>query len=211
MLTSLEQKVADYYTEKVNTHGNTHSGVDWNSKESQILRFNKLLHLIPANHSQFSILDYGCGYGALVELISDQYKGFEYLGYDISDKMLETARQNFNEPHIQWTNSLNSNLKVDYLIASGLFNVKLDFNPKRWRSYIIDTLHKFNSIATKGFSFNILSSYSDLEYQRNDLYYANPEWFFSFCKQSFSPFVSLIHDYPLYEFTIVVKKSTDQL
>jgi hypothetical protein len=32
-------KVADYYTRKLQENGENHLGLDWNSKESQFLRF----------------------------------------------------------------------------------------------------------------------------------------------------------------------------
>jgi len=38
------------------------------------------------------------------------------------------------------------------------------------------------------------------------LYYADPIFLFEHCRRTFSRFVSLIHDYPLYEFTILVRK-----
>lgn len=53
-----------YYTEKIKLHGTTSLGVDWNSVESQELRFQQLARVIhlPKN---FSINDFGCGFGAL--------------------------------------------------------------------------------------------------------------------------------------------------
>ena len=56
------------------------------------------------------------------------------------------------------------------------------------------------------FSFNILTKYSEKNYMQDHLYYADPLFFFDYCKQNFSKNVSLIHDYNLYEFTILVKK-----
>jgi hypothetical protein len=61
-------------------------------------------------------------------------------------------------------------------------------------------------LSKKGFAFNILTGYSDPERQRADLYYADPLFFFDYCQKNFSRFVALLHDYPLYEFTILVKK-----
>ena len=40
----------------------------------------------------------------------------------------------------------------------------------------------------------------------DDLYYADPLFFFDYCKNYFSEKITLIHDYDLYEFTILVKK-----
>ena len=52
----------------------------------------------------------------------------------------------------------------------------------------------------------MLSTYSDVERRRADLYYADPHMVFDYCKRTFSPAVALLHDYPLYEFTILVRK-----
>jgi hypothetical protein len=52
----------------------------------------------------------------------------------------------------------------------------------------------------------MLTSYADREKQRSDLYYADPMFFFDYCKRRFSPRIALLHDYPLYEFTILVRK-----
>jgi hypothetical protein len=58
----------------------------------------------------------------------------------------------------------------------------------------------------KGFAFNALTSYSDPERMKNTLYYADPCRLFDLCKREFSRDVALLHDYGLYEFTILVRK-----
>ena len=55
-----------------------------------------------------------------------------------------------------------------------------------------------------GFSFNLLTSYVDWE--EDHLYYGDPGVFFEYCKRKHSRFVTLLHDYPLYEWTIAVRK-----
>ena len=62
--------------------------------------------------------------------------------------------------------------------------------------------------SNKGFAFNCLSSYSDLDKQSTKLFYANPLELFDVCKKKYSDNVSLIHNYGLYEFTILVNKSS---
>lgn len=37
------KNVAEYYSDKIVTYGVTPQGVDWSSKESQLLRFEQLL------------------------------------------------------------------------------------------------------------------------------------------------------------------------
>lgn len=60
----IHKEVANYYTRKIETFGETPRGVDWNSKESQELRFLQLCKII-TNRAGFSLNDLGCGYGAL--------------------------------------------------------------------------------------------------------------------------------------------------
>jgi SAM-dependent methyltransferase len=40
----------------------------------------------------FSILDYGCGYGALIDFLRQRYKQFDYTSFDISEEMIREAR-----------------------------------------------------------------------------------------------------------------------
>ena len=55
-------------------------------------------------------------------------------------------------------------------------------------------------------AFLLLTKYSEKEYMRDNLYYADPLFIFDYCKRNFSKQVALLHDYGLYEFTILVKK-----
>ena len=44
---------------------------------------------------------------------------------------------------------------------------------------------------------------------RPDLYYADPGLFFDDCKRRFSRNVAILHDYDLYDFTVIVRKKLD--
>jgi cyclopropane fatty-acyl-phospholipid synthase-like methyltransferase len=198
--------VNDYYTQKVREFGVTPKGVDWNSEESQELRFGQLCQVIKENEN-FSVLDYGCGYGAMLDFLAKIKNNYSYIGLDISEEMIKNAVETHkNTDHASWRTQLADGEAYDYTIASGIFNVRLGTRDHEWEQYILDTLVKMNSHSTKGFSFNMLTSYSDKEYMRDYLYYADPARFFDFCKRNFSKYVAVLHDYPLYEFTITVKK-----
>jgi hypothetical protein len=41
---------------------------------------------------------------------------------------------------------------------------------------------------------------------RDDLYYADPLFLFDYCKRNFAKNVALLHDYRIYDFTIIVRK-----
>jgi hypothetical protein len=205
---SIRSRVQQYYDEKIQTHGPTAQGVDWNSPESQRLRFGKLLDVIDRNFP-FTINDFGCGYGALAEYLQEEVSPVHYFGFDISPHMVAKAK----EIHAATTcvTFVSEELELpeaDYTVASGIFNVKLDTPTVEWEKYILGTLGTINALSRKGFAFNLLTKYSDREFMRPDLHYGDPLFLFDYCKTKFSRFVALLHDYPLYEFTILVRKDS---
>lgn len=202
MRNQILNKVNEYYSNKIEEYGPTSQGVDWNGKESHFLRFEQLCKVLPKS-SRFSLLDYGCGYGSLLEFLAEKKIKSDYTGYDISLEMITQAKKIFPKHH--FIPNLESSL-YDYTIANGIFNVKLDCEEKKWGKYIHKTLHEINELSKKGFSFNLLTSYSDIELMKEYLYYANPLELFDYCKKNFSRNISLLHDYDLYEFTIIVRK-----
>ena len=204
MTKKILSKINKYYSEKVTVYGNSSEGVDWNSKESHFLRFDQLTKILP-KHLNFSLMDYGCGFGSLIEFLFENNFKFNYTGYDISQEMINKAKGIYSSKNISFDSKLNGD-KYEYTIANGIFNVKLDSTNQGWQKYIEEILRKIDEISEKGFSFNILTSYSDEEYKKDYLFYANPLYFFDFCKTHFSNNVALLHDYDLYEFTIIVKK-----
>lgn len=203
----LLRSVDQYYTTKLRDHGPTPQGVDWNSLESQWLRFEQLLKLCEKGLA-FSINDYGCGYGALVDYMASQGYVFSYRGVDVSEEMVFRAKQlHATVPRCEFVWRDSDLQEADYTVASGIFNVKLDVAPEEWTRYVLDTLDRLDRISQAGFGFNMLTAYSDPERMRPDLYYGEPCFFFDHCKRRFSRNVALLHDYGLYEFTILVRKS----
>ena len=89
--TDLLHQVADYYDDKLQRHGVTAQGVDWNGDASQTLRFAELSRVI-AGPEGFSVNDLGCGYGALHDHLAQRGVPFSYNGYDVSSEMIEAAR-----------------------------------------------------------------------------------------------------------------------
>ena len=202
----IEKAVANYYDTKIEQHGPTSKGVDWNGKESQELRFEQLLTVV--TEKKASILDLGCGYGAMYDFLKKKGHDFSaYIGVDISDAMLSEAKiLHADCVDFQVFKNLEAANKQDYTIASGVFNVKQELDNATWEDYCIETIEKLDKCSKKGFSFNMLTEYSDKEFMREYLYYASPTFFFDYCKKHFSKNVALLHDYNLYEFTIIVRK-----
>jgi len=198
--------VQRYYSGKIAEHGPTARGVDWNDQASQEVRFEQLLKLCELE-TPFTINDYGCGYGALALYLAERGIRFRYTGFDISERMLEQARDLLDGVEECRFVTADEQLEtVEYTVASGIFNVRLDAADDAWERHIFATLERLDQLSTSGFAFNMLTSYSDPERMRPDLYYADPREMFDHCKSRFSRWVALLHDYGLYEFTILVRK-----
>ncbi len=130
------------------------------------------------------------------------------------NKALQTYKDYFNEKIETYGATPQG---VDYngpeaqqirLVASSIFNNKFEATEGEWQEMVLQTLQRMNRLSTKGFSFDMLTKYSDADRMalRPDLFFADPLLMFDFCKRNFSRNVALLHDYGLYDFTILVRK-----
>jgi SAM-dependent methyltransferase len=199
-------EMKSFFGEALDTYGTTALGANWNSKTSQELRFEQLVKLCDRTHP-FSMIDYGCGYGAMINYLTDKSYTVTYMGYDLLESMVEKARELFKgRANCTFTTNLAELQTADYVVSSGIFNIRFQYAQEIWTEYVLETLHKMNDLSSRGFSFNMLTKYSDADHMRPHLYYADPGFLFDYCKTHFSRNVALLHDYDLYDFTILVKK-----
>ena len=203
-----QKKLNEYFSQKLEEFGATPKGVDYNGSEAQERRFEQLIKVIqPA--PPFTVIDYGCGYGAMFDFLNEKGWQFDYFGVDVIDKMVMAASHSHkNFPNAHFTAREGELPIADYLVAGSIFNIKLDATYEDWRDFVVRTLYQMNKLCRKGFAFNMLTKYSDADRmsQRPDLFYGDPLFFFDFCKREFSRNVALLHDYGLYDFTILVRK-----
>lgn len=220
------RNVAQYYTRRLQEHGATARGVDWKDGESQALRFEQLARLwtdapatigatavsvAPTPHSgaqpSFSLIDYGCGYGGLLDLLREKATPLAaYFGFDISEEMIRAAHDRHGaDGRATFVTQVDSLPVADYTVASGIFNVRLEHDDAAWRAYMQQTIREMAARSRLGLAFNVLTAYSDADRRRPDLFYADPLEWFDFCKRHITPRVSLLHDYPLWEFTILAR------
>ena len=198
-------QVKSYFDQRIQEHGASPRGSDWNSEASQNIRFDQLLKVVES--PSFSLLDYGCGYGALADHVVTRGFDADYYGYDILESAIETARQAHSGKPRRTFLTEKSHLPVcDYVVASGIFNFRGEQSFEDWTEYVLGVLHEFNRLSRRGFASNFLTKYSDADKMRSDLYYADPLFLFDYCKRNFSKNVALLHDYRLYDFTLLIRK-----
>jgi len=201
----MRERVARYYSAKLAEHGATPLGVDWKTAESQELRFTQLLTACRPE-LEASILDFGCGYGALAARLRQDGRCGTYCGYDVSKEMVAAATSaQAGLAGCTFTSDASMLRPVDYTLASGIFNVRMDIDTAGWEGHVRQTLDTMAGLSRRGFAFNMLTRYADAERTRPDLYYADPGGWLTYCLDRFSRHAALLHDYPLYEFTLFVQ------
>jgi SAM-dependent methyltransferase len=198
-------EVAAYYASKLEAHGSTPQGVDWNGVDSHETRHRQFLRLLDGAVDA-SIIDLGCGFGDFLRFLrAEGYRG-HFTGYDIAPEMIEKARELHGETEDrQWRIGAEPDDAAEFAIASGIFNVKGDVPNAIWTRYIRQTIDVLAGAGRRGFAFNVLSLSSDPERRRPNLYYADPADMLAYCLSRYGRSVALLQDYGLYEFTILVR------
>jgi len=178
--------------------------VDWSSGESQQLRFTQLLKVVDWQ-SVPSLIDYGCGYGALARELIEGGRPFAYTGFDLAPSMIEAARSLIDDPRCRFTDSRDELGEADYTLASGIFNVRLQTDEASWKDYVLEVLDEMAARSRHGFAFNMLTRHADPPLMRPDLFYGDPAHYFRLCTERYARTVALLHDYELFEFTVLVR------
>jgi SAM-dependent methyltransferase len=199
-------KVEALYTANLAEHGLESRAVGWPDEASHRLRFEKLAYVLRADppSEPIAVNDWGCGYGAMFSFL-DELTGVElasYRGYDISSEMIEAARDSIVDPRAEFVERATVDRDADYTFVSGTFNVRADATDEAWGGFVKETVLELAGRSRRGLAFNLLTTYVD--WRKDDLFYADPAEFFSFCRERISRYVTLLHDYPLYEWTIAV-------
>lgn len=198
-------EVVQYYSARLEAHGPTPQGVDWNGVESHQLRHSQFLRLIePSRHG--SVIDLGCGFGDFLRFLRNSGHRGDFVGYDIAPSMIAKARELHGEgADRRWRVGTEPHETADFAIASGIFNVKGEIANEVWIDYVHQMLDILAHTSRRGFGFNILSLSSDPDRRRSNLYYADPVQMLAHCLSRYGRSVALLQDYGLYEFTILVR------
>jgi SAM-dependent methyltransferase len=198
------KEVKDFYNNRHKEVGDTLKSVGWSTKESQYLRFEVLIRNLELENK--TILDIGCGLGDFITFLEEKgIKNFNYIGLDISESLIESAKNKFKDKkNIQFivgdTLELIHRLpSFDISVMSGALSYKIEDNMGYTKEVMYQLAMKSNEVV----AFNFLTSYVDYTLEKN--FHYKPEEVFSMAK-SICKKVNLYHDYPLYEFTVQLFK-----
>ena len=206
---SVLHEIEALYTGNVRRLGVDSKSVGWRDEATHRLRFDKLVQgLIPDEGTEsFTVNDVGSGYGAMFRYLDHRFcsRLTRYHGYEISDAMIEACRAFVpDDDRLEIHKTSVPDYSADFSFVCGTFNVRFQADDQAWDAYVKDMILRLAQQSTRGFAFNLLTSYVD--WKEPHLFYADPTHYFDFCKRNVSRKVSLLHDYALFEWTITVLK-----
>ena len=192
-------KLVQLYEERYDKFGYDFKTVGWGNADSQLLRFRILSDI--ADLSGASVCDLGCGFGDLLHYLSERFSNVSYTGIDISPKIILEAKKRFSNGRFEIRDILTdpSEDLFDYVLSSGA----LTFKGENHEAFVEEMMIAMMKMAKKGVAVNFLSSYVDYEMEKN--FHFAPEKAFSMGRK-LTRYVSIRHDYPLYEFTLYLYK-----
>jgi SAM-dependent methyltransferase len=200
----LLQQSADYYSESLRRCGDGARGMDWKDEASQHLRFAVLTRILDGLAGA-SVLDVGCGSGALRTFLRERGVDVQYLGIDVSAEMVAACRRRHGQNSARLATTaelLRDGERFDFVVASGTFNVKQGVDARRWGAYVRRSLAEMFGLARCAAAFNIMSS--EVDYRRDHLYYLDPRQVPSLARRCGTRYFRLDHAYPLYELTVAL-------
>jgi len=112
-----------FYTSAMEIHGVSAKGVNWNSSDSQDLRFKIILELLPSNLDEFSLADAGCGFGDFYLYAKKENRlPKEYIPIDSLQEMVRVTKERTKTEAILADICKDSLPSASYYICSGAMN-----------------------------------------------------------------------------------------
>lgn len=196
------QQISDRYEQRYSEYGYSPRTLDWD-KGKQKMRFSILISQY--NFRGKNVLDIGCGFGDLNSVLSKATDGdYSYLGVDVSASLLAEAQIRYGSERVGFScgDFLALDIpEVDYVIASGIFNLKLKEGDNL--VFIEKVMQKAFSLCRVGFAFDFLSD--KVDFSKENTFHSSPERILGLA-YGFSRNVILLNNYMPFEFSVFVFK-----
>jgi len=140
-----------FYLNAYKKYGTTARGLNWDSEDSQSIRFEVLASFLKDEISTCSIVDAGCGFGDFYLFLSNKnLLPKSYVGIDCMQNFIDIAKEKYPSCAFTCRDVLKDELiYADWYVASGSLNILNSFD-----TWIF--LEKMLMYAKKGIVFNIL-------------------------------------------------------
>jgi SAM-dependent methyltransferase len=143
--------------------------VAWRCRDDQILRLEVLLEALDDADWPLSVLDVGCGLGALYDHLERTGRLGDYQGLDLLDTMVEGARARHPKGRFEVADLLTWERKdvFDVVLCSGSLNVTV-LAHERWIERMLEAMWTRARLAvlvnfqwTRAFQTNPVSAYDE--------------------------------------------------
>lgn len=204
---AISSSMAKHYSSTFSLHGPNSQGVDWGDKEwAAELRNRNMIAVVKNFENSPTMLDVGCGYGALGELIEQDRIQLRYSGIDVAENMISYAKSRFRTEFdficmdfLDW----QPQCKYDYIVCNGILTQKLHATHLEMHQYSKRLIRKMFDCSNLGIAFNCMSTY--VNFQKDNLFYKNPSEMLAWCMSELSPHIRLDASYELwFEYTVYV-------
>jgi SAM-dependent methyltransferase len=184
-------------------HGYDPRSLGWN-KDCQWVRFEAAFEGLRKEDFD-SIIDFGCGFGDLLGYLRmKEWQGL-YTGVDLVDELIEEAAKRHAHDNraafvCRDVEGFLPPAKAAMGVAIGIFNHRLHQDNL---AFVRETIGCMWEASTKVVVCDFLSTSSDLDHRRDDLYYADPRQLYELAT-SYSRRVLIHHAYMPFEFQIKI-------
>ncbi len=144
MDSKLWENESDLYTKRaIESHGDNLYLVDDDVDKEKI--FNLIKNSV---QSHKSILDIGCSYGRVVNLLKERFENTQFLGIDPGSESIRIANKNLSDNRTQFKQGHSDNLPCE----DEAFDVVILFNVLQWvpREHLIRTIAEVDRVLRVG-------------------------------------------------------------
>jgi SAM-dependent methyltransferase len=193
-------RLAELHGERFRAMGYGPGAVGWGDRPSQQLRFEELCR--QDDFSGASVCDIGCGFGDLSEMLHARSGGVRYTGVDLCPEFIGEARRRFPGDAFEVRDILGEPFperSFDFVLCSGALSLKIADHEAHVRAM----LAAMYAMSRRAVIANFLSDRVDFRLDKD--FHLSPVRAMEL-GLALSRFVSVSHDYPLFEFTLVIRR-----
>lgn len=203
--------IVDHYDACFDRYGATAQGVDWPNEDDLATRFDVMLGVIREEEAKPSLLDIGCGPGLLLDHISQRGIDLDYVGLDLSAKMIAAAKARHPGHRFLTRDLLRDPLpaqEFDYAVMNGVLTEKLSLSQAEMTVFAQSLIKAAFETVRVGLAFNVMTKHVDWE--RDDLFHWPFDDVARFLKAEVSRHVIFRADYGLWEYTVYVYRTPNR-
>jgi SAM-dependent methyltransferase len=196
-------ELLERYGQRWREYGYDSRTLGWN-KDCQWVRFEAAFEGVRENECR-SLVDIGCGFGDLLGYLRQRgWKG-RYTGVELVPELIAEARKRYaNDAAATFISADGQTFalpsKADMAVALGIFNHRLHQDNFE---FVRQTIENMWGLTEKILVCDFLSTSSDPDRRREDLFYADPRDIYGLAAR-YSRRVAIHHAYMPFEFQVKI-------